>query len=140
VIVAVEDLDRSSTFYQDVMHVSELLREDQVAILGVDVASPFTLILRETRRGTHPGQQSLGIRALTCDVGSSAELDRVEQRLRALDAFRERQVIDEVQEFEVLHGHDPDRLPLMFLASKAGRQISLDDYRGALQRIYVVDL
>jgi hypothetical protein len=140
VIVSVRDLDTSSNFYRDVMNVNELLREDQVAVLGADVTSSFTLILRETLRGTHPGQQSLGIRALTCDVGSSTEIDRVEQRLRALDAFQERQVIDEAEGFEVLHGHDPDRLPLMFLTSRIGRPISLDDYRGALQRIYVVDL
>src|SRR5579863_1455836 len=95
-LLSVRDLDRSSAFYQDVLNVREVSRRYDMAILGTDlVGSPFTLCLRQAERGAIlPGQQTIGIRALAYDVGSLSELDRIEARLRALDAFRDRTVLD----------------------------------------------
>ena len=141
VLVSVRDLEQSSVFYQDVMNIREVFREDQIAILGGIAVGPFTLLLREAHRGSlRAGQEALGIRLLVCEVGSSAELNRIEGRLRALDAFRSRQFFDEDQRFEFVSGHDPDRLPLMFTANEPGKTPSLEDYHHGLVRMYAVDL
>jgi len=139
VVVSVRDLDRSSTFYQEIMNLREVFREDQIAVLSSDLNPSFTVYLREAHRGAvHSGQQALGVRAFSCDVGSFAELDRVEGRLRARDVFRGRQFLDESEEFEMIHGNDPDRLPLVFVAHETNRP--LHDYHRALARLYAIDL
>jgi catechol 2,3-dioxygenase-like lactoylglutathione lyase family enzyme len=141
VLVSVRDLDHSSVFYQDVMNIREVFREDQIAILGGIAVGPFTLLLREAHRGSlRTGQQALGIRSLVCDVGSGAELDRVEERLRALDALRNRQFFDEAERFEFVSGYDPDRLPLMFTANEPGKAPALEDYHHGLAGMYAVDV
>lgn len=140
VVVSVRDLDHSSAFYQEVMNLPELLREDQIAVLGAHPGS-FTLYLRQAQRNAvRSGTQALGIRALSCDVASFAELDRIEDRLRALSAFSSRQVLDNATSFEIVQGHDPDRLPLLFAASAAGGGPVLDDYHRALAQIHVIDV
>jgi catechol 2,3-dioxygenase-like lactoylglutathione lyase family enzyme len=141
VLISVRDLDRSTVFYQDVMNIREVLREDQIAVLGGIAIGPFTLLLREAHRGAlRAGQQALGVRSLVCDVGSGAELDRVDARLRALDAFRNRQFFDEAGRFEFVSGYDPDRLPLMFTANESGKTPSVEDYHHGLADMYTVDV
>jgi catechol 2,3-dioxygenase-like lactoylglutathione lyase family enzyme len=141
ILVSVSNLDRSTAFYEDVMNIHEVFREDQIAILGDDAPGAFTLLLREAHRGAlRSGQQSLGIRSLMCDVGSSAELDRVEERLRALDAFQDREFFDEAKQFDFVVGHDPDRLPLMFTANDGAKTPSRHDYHQGLARMYAVDV
>lgn len=138
VVVSVRDLDRSSTFYQDVMNIREVFRENQIAVLSDEVSPTFTVYLREAYRNVpHPGQ-ALGVRAVSFDVRSFAELNRVEGRLRDLDAFGGRQFIDENETFEMVRGHDPDRLPLVFVANATS--LPLQDYRRALARLYAIDL
>jgi catechol 2,3-dioxygenase-like lactoylglutathione lyase family enzyme len=141
VVVSVKDLDHSSAFYQEVMNLPEVLREDQIAVLGGHESGMFTLYLREAQRNaTHSGPQALGIRALSCDVASFAELDRIEDRLRALSAFTSRQVLDPENGFELVRGHDPDRLPLIFVAAAAGGVAILDDYHRALSQLFAIDV
>jgi len=139
-LLSVRDLDRSSAFYQDVLNVREVSRRYDMAILGTDlVGSPFTLCLRQAERGAIlPGQQTIGIRALAYDVGSLSELDRIEARLRALDAFRDRTVLDPAVGFEVLFGQDPDRLALTFIANETGSKASFDE-SAAMARMYSMD-
>src|ERR1700676_785271 len=130
-LISVSDLDRSSTFYQDIMDVREVYRQYQIAVLGTDVAGPFTIFLREAEGNpVHAGQHSIGLRALWCDVGSSSELDRVEARLRALGAFRDRRSIDKAAQFEVVYGKDPDRLALTFTANGTGRRPPFEEDAG----------
>jgi hypothetical protein len=141
VLVSVRDLDRSTVFYQDVMNVREVLREDQIAILGGIATRPFTLLLREAHRGAfRSGQHVLGVRSLVCDVGSGAELDRVDERLRAVDGFRNRQFFDEAEKFEFVSGYDPDRLPLMFTAYAPGKRPTVEDYHHGLAGMYALDV
>jgi catechol 2,3-dioxygenase-like lactoylglutathione lyase family enzyme len=138
VVVSVRDLDRSSAFYQDVMNVRELTRDGQIAVLSGDLTPGFALYLREAHRNAVHSGQALGVLAFSCDVGSFAELDRVEGRLRACDGFRGRQFLDDAKRFEMVQGHDPDRLSLMFVAHET--DLPLTDYRNALARLYSVDL
>ena len=141
VLISVSDLDRSIAFYQDVMGIQELRRDGALAILGSDLTGSFMFILREaSRSAVHAGQQSLGVRTFSCNVTSHAELDRVEQRLRALDAFRDRRKIGDAAKFEILRGYDPDRLPMAFVTVELLSAMSEDDYLQAMSEMYDVDV
>jgi catechol 2,3-dioxygenase-like lactoylglutathione lyase family enzyme len=138
VVVSVRDLDRSSAFYQDVMNVREVSRDGQMAVLSGDLIPGFALYLREAHRNAVHSEQALGVRAFACDVGSFAELDRVEGRLRACKGFRDRQFLDDDHGFEMIQGNDPDRLSLVFVAHET--DLALTDYRRAMARLYAIDL
>jgi catechol 2,3-dioxygenase-like lactoylglutathione lyase family enzyme len=138
--VGVSDLDRSVAFYEDVTNLREILRADRMVVLGAQETSSFTLCLRSTRSATHPGQQAVGVRSLVIDVVELPELDRIEARLHAHDLFGARQRIQETHPFELVQGHDPDRLPLTFVAYEAGAKMSLDIYCSVMAGMYSVDL
>jgi catechol 2,3-dioxygenase-like lactoylglutathione lyase family enzyme len=139
-LVGVADLDRSLGFYEDVTNLREILRADQMVVLGAAGASSFTLHLRSTRLATHAGQQAAGVRSLVFDVVEPSELDRVQARLQAHDLFSARQSIQESPPFELVHGHDPDRLSLTFVAYGAGATTSLDVSCRVMAGMYSVDL
>ena len=140
VLASVSDLERSTAFYSDVAGLEPLFSEDQVAILGSRAPRSFVLILRQAiRAATHAGQQSLGMRAMSFDVASTAELDRVEERLGSYGLFRYRRRPTEEDDFEIIHGHDPDGLPLVF--STAGRGPYSDEhYRRVALLMYSLDV
>ena len=139
-LISVSDLDRSVAFYQEVTNLHEILRADRMVVLGLDDASSFTLYLRHTGAATHPGQQAVGVRSLVVDVVNLSALDEVEARLKAHDSFRARQRIQESRPFQLVQGHDPDRLSLTFLAYEPGAQMSLGDYCRVMAGMYSVDL
>jgi hypothetical protein len=145
-LVAVADLERSVAFYRELGPFEEIAREDAVAVLG-DVASAsdvvaasIVLILRETRslHHTRHGQESLGLRSITFNVGSGDELDRVEAVLRRQERFTSRQrVADGVS--ELLRGRDPDNLPLVFICYAEGKAVGADYYRTIANLVYSLD-
>ena len=94
-LVAVADLDRSVAFYREIGPFEEIAREDAAAILGGVSPASIVLMLREMRsiHRTRHGQQSLGLRSITFNVGSLDELDRIESVLRGRDLFTARQQI-----------------------------------------------
>jgi catechol 2,3-dioxygenase-like lactoylglutathione lyase family enzyme len=139
VLLSVRDLDRSTTFYQAVLHFREVVREDRVAVLA-DEKVPFTLFLRWAHSdAVHFGPDALGVRSLTYDVGSLAELERVEKGLRGFDAFRDRQSPSENACYQWVRGYDPDRFPLVFMAYESGQKVSRVDLRRAMARMYAID-
>lgn len=141
ILVSVRDLDRSVAFYQSVMGLNEVLRDEQIAACTGDETWPFTLYLRQAlRNASHPGGDTLGVRSLSWDVGSIAELDRVEERLRAAGAFRDRRGVPGHDRFEVVRGQDPDRLSLTFVANETNAAMSSDDYLFVLALMYSIDL
>ncbi len=141
VLISVSDLDRSIAFYRDVMSIRELRRDGQLAMLGSDVTGSLMFILREApRAAVHSGQQSLGLRAFSCNVTSHVELERVEERLKALGAFRDREQIGDAAKFEILRGYDPDRLPMAFVTFEMLDAMSTDDYLRAMSEAYDVDI
>ena len=76
VLLSVRDLDRSTSFYQAVLRLREVLRQGRVAVLAHDERVMFTLFLRLAHPdAVHFGQEALGVRSLTYDVGSLAELE-----------------------------------------------------------------
>jgi hypothetical protein len=109
-----------------------------MAVLSGDLIPGFSLYLREAHRNAVHSGQALGVRAFSCDVGSFAELDRVEGRLRAFDGFRDRQFLDDAKRFEMIQGHDPDRLSVIFVAHDPDPPVI--DYHRAMAKLYAVDL
>jgi hypothetical protein len=140
ILVSVTDLELSIAFYKDVMQLQEVLRQDRMAALSADDAGKFTLYLRHTRNASHPGQQAVGVRSLVYDVGLLAALDAVEERLRGHNSLRSRQAMGSAHPFELVHGHDPDRLPLTFMAFEERAEMSLDDYCRVMTAMYSVDV
>jgi hypothetical protein len=137
----VSDLDRSVPFYVDVCRLHEIFREPDAAILGVHVGESATLYLRRTYRdGLHTGQETLGVRSIGFYSGSTTELDRVEERLKALDALRDRRQIGEGGRLELVRGHDPDRLPLGFVSHDPNHPPTGAEYRSVSALIYGWDL
>jgi len=117
VLIWVSDLDESVRFYTDVCDLQETRHETGVASLGADDAGLPRLLLRQADRGgIETGQQTLGLRACSFNVGSNLELDRVEARLKALHAFQDRRRAGDDDRLGLVVGHDPDRLPLTFLS------------------------
>ena len=138
-LVAVADLDRSTTFYRELGQFDEIFREDAVVVLGGSSPESIVLILRETRGiQTRHGQQSLGIRSITFNVRSVSELDRIEALLRDRNLFTTRRhIADDAS--ELLRGRDPDNLPLVFVCYAKDKTIGSDYYRAIVRLMYTLD-
>jgi hypothetical protein len=138
-LVAVADLDRSIAFYQELVPFDVIVREDDVAVLGGESPESFGLILRQTPSiyPTRHGQQSLGLRFITLNVGSLSELDQIESQLRRSDLFTQRREIGEGAS-EVILGRDPDNLPLAFVYD-AENTLGPDYYRTIGNLVYALD-
>jgi hypothetical protein len=141
-LVSVMNLDVSVLFYQDVMGLSEVMREDQIAVLGNEPSGKLDIILRVSgaRTSHRSGQQALGLRAISFDVGSCEELDRVERSLRTREAFLDRGSLGPPRSFEYVRGHDPDRQALIFMAYRAGMKFSAEHYQQTVGLMYGVDI
>jgi catechol 2,3-dioxygenase-like lactoylglutathione lyase family enzyme len=141
VLIAVRDLDSSVEFYRDVMNLEELRRDGEVAILGRNPSESSVLILREAvGHATRHGQQALGPRVVCLNLASRVELDRVEARLRDRGALVRRQRLPEEPPFEIVRGHDPDGLPLLFLTYEGFDQLPADHYGQVAMNMYSLDL
>ncbi len=139
-LVAVAELDRSVPFYRELGPFEEIAREDAAVVLGgLDPAS-IVLILRELRSIHHVrhGQQSLGLRSITFNVGSIGELDRIESVLRGVDLFTGRQQIAE-GEAEMIRGRDPDNLPLVFMHYAEDGPLTAEYYQTVAGLVYSLD-
>jgi catechol-2,3-dioxygenase len=114
VLISVRDLDRSIAFYQDVMNLEDAVREGELVALGSRESTEPALLLRQAdRQATRHGKDELGARAICFNVASPAELDRVHERLKSLNALHDRRILGET---DLVRGHDPDSLPILFVA------------------------
>ncbi len=138
-LIAVAELDRSVAFYGDLGPFDVITREDRIAVLGDTSPTAAVLVLRETRSAfqTRHGQQSLGLRLMTFNVGSLAELDRIEPILRSADRFTDRQPIDNGAS-EIIRGRDPDNLPLVFVHYDA-ETVGPEYYGSIINLFYSMD-
>jgi catechol-2,3-dioxygenase len=140
-LIAVSDLDRSVAFYQEVGPFVEITREDALAVLGAESPSSIILILRQSRgkHQTRHGQQSLGLRSITFNVGSLGELDRVEAVLRSHDIVPSRHEIAGGASV-ILRGRDPDNQPLVFVCYDETKEHGADYYRAIATLFYSLDV
>jgi hypothetical protein len=138
-LVAVADLEQSIAFYRELGPFDVLLREDDVALLGDPSPESFGLILRQTSSiyPTRHGQQSLGLRFITFNIGSPGELDRLESQLRKSGHFTERRHIADGAA-EVILGRDPDNLPLVFVYY-SNDMLGADYYRTVASLVFSLD-
>jgi hypothetical protein len=138
-LIAVSDLERSVAFYGQLGPFKVIAEGDGVAVLGDVSPTAAVLLLRETRslHQMRHGQQSLGLRSITFNVGSLAELDRIESTLKGQDGFTERRHIDD-DASELIRGRDPDNLPLVFV-SYATDTVGPEYYRTIVNLIYSMD-
>jgi hypothetical protein len=138
-LVAVTDLPRSVAFYGELGPFPVIAHEDAIAVLGDADPGGIVLILREARgrHQTRHGQQSLGIRSMTFNVGSLEELNRIESFLRSRDLFTDRRKIADGAS-ELLRGRDPDNLPLVF-ARYTHDTIGSEYYEAAISMFYSLD-
>jgi catechol 2,3-dioxygenase-like lactoylglutathione lyase family enzyme len=138
-LIAVTDLERSVAFYRDIGPFDEVVRDDAIAVLGDPAPSSIMLILREARGPHHTrhGQQSLGLRSITFNVGDPTELDRIESVLRDRDLLTTRRSLADGVSDLVL-GHDPDNLPLLFVYY-ADDTVDADYYRVIADSFYTMD-
>ena len=98
------------------------------------------VILRQTERVDEgrQGQQSLGLRSEIFNLGSLAELDRIESFLRGRDLFTARRnSADNVSDFVI--GRDPDNLPLVFVYY-AEDTLGADYYQKMIDLVYSIDV
>ena len=139
-LIAVGDLDRSVLFYRELGPFEEIVREDAVAVLGDVSPASIILILRDTRNihQVRHGQQSLGLRSITFNVGSAGELDRIESVLRGRKLFTARHPVADGAS-EVIRGRDPDNLPLAFICYAEGKPVDADYYRSVVSLVYALD-
>jgi catechol 2,3-dioxygenase-like lactoylglutathione lyase family enzyme len=140
-LLAVADLDRSVAFYRELGPFEEIAREDAVAVLGDVSPASILLILRESRGSHHTrhGQQSLGLRSITFNVGSLGELDRIESVLRSRDRFTSRQQIGN-NASELLRGRDPDNSPLVFVCYARDEPLGQEYFRTIAHMVYSLDV
>ncbi|MBV8950851.1 MAG: VOC family protein [Actinobacteria bacterium] len=139
-VMNVVDLDRSVEFYENVTHLRETVRDAGVAILAGPEPGSSMLYLRQA--GSHAmrtGADFVGVRSVTWEVPSFAELDRVEHVLRARDAFRDRHFVEDDPDLAFVISHDPDRLPLGFVASRSGAKASPASMHKVSGYVYSID-
>ncbi len=92
-------------------------------------------------QGTHQirhGQQSLGLRSITFNVGSPGELDRIESLLRHRDLFTVRRHVAKGAN-ELVLGRDPDNLPLAFICY-AENTLGPEYFRAVVDLVYSMDV
>ena len=138
-LIAVADLERSIEFYGELGPFRVMAREDAVAVVGDVTTTSPVLALRETR-GRHQarhGPQSLGVRSITFNVGSTEEIDRIESFLRSRDLFTDRRQVRDGAS-DLLRGRDPDNMPLLFV-HYAADTIGSDYYEEAIGLFYTLD-
>lgn len=141
VLIAVRQLDRSVDFYREIMNLKELAWDGEVAILGLGPPGTSVLILREaTSHAIRHGQQALGLRVVCFNLGTRAQLDQVEERLRASGAFLARQTVSDDEAFDIVRGQDPDGLPIVFLSHEGIESLNEDHYRHVAMNMYGLDI
>jgi hypothetical protein len=139
-LVAVSDLDRSVAFYQALGPFDVIAREQAVAVLGKVSPAAIGIVLRQTERVDQgrQGSQSLGLRSEIFNLGSLAELNRIESFLRSRDLFTARRnSVDNAS--DCVLGRDPDNLPLVFVYYSQDT-LGADYYRKMIELVYSIDV
>lgn len=108
VVVYVRDLDRSVTFYRELLGLDVADSDTTAALLCTDDGAE--LILRATgAAASHPLGQ-LGVQYVVWALPSREALDRCERVLRQRAAYRQTRIAESTT---LVEGHDPDDLVVM---------------------------
>jgi catechol 2,3-dioxygenase-like lactoylglutathione lyase family enzyme len=136
ILLNVSDLDRSVAFYSDVFDFPIDVRETGVAALEVSRSGRRQmLVLRGTRKFSHPGRDVLGPRLISFEAASLDEVNVVETRLDARKALVGRR---RTKGYEAVFGVDPDRNQVSIAAGLSGEPIGEDDWTVLDEAVYAV--
>jgi catechol 2,3-dioxygenase-like lactoylglutathione lyase family enzyme len=107
-VMFVHNLDRSVSFYEDVLDLQAVDRSTTAALLISGAGSQ--LILRAMGEGASRALGSVGVQYVVWTAAGKDDLDRCERVLRERGAYRESRTADGVT---VVEARDPDDVVLV---------------------------
>jgi catechol 2,3-dioxygenase-like lactoylglutathione lyase family enzyme len=108
-VIFVQDLDRSVTFYHQVLALEVVDRTPTAALLTGDGSQ---LILRSMGSGAVHALGGVGVQYVIWTAADEADLERCERTLKDLSAYRDSRASGRARAVE---GHDPDDLVVMVI-------------------------
>jgi catechol 2,3-dioxygenase-like lactoylglutathione lyase family enzyme len=108
VVIFVQDLDRSVTFYTEVLALKVSDRSPTAALLTSD--SGAQLVLRAMGSNAAHALGSVGVHYVIWTADGKEDLDRAERALRERSAHRQTRISAGI---EAVEGRDPDDLVVM---------------------------
>jgi catechol-2,3-dioxygenase len=115
-VIFVRDLDRSVTFYRDLLGLTVADSSDTAALLVGE--SDSQLVLRATGQNAPHSLGSIGVQYLIWNVPTKADLDKLAASLRQHSAYQETRTDADVT---VVEGRDPDDLVIMLVHSSGSK-------------------
>ncbi len=109
VVMFVQNLDRSMSFYRQVLALEVADRSATAALLAGDGSQ---LILRSMGSGAVHPLGGVGVQYVIWTAADEADLERCERALKDLSAYRESRSSGEVRAVE---GRDPDDITLIIV-------------------------
>jgi catechol-2,3-dioxygenase len=113
VVIFVRHLDRSVSFYRDLLGLEVIDSSPTAALLAV--RDGCHLVLRATGGSSPRPLGAIGLQYVTWMMPSRDELDRAETLLRSRSAYVQTQTVGSTTSVE---GHDPDDLTVVLAWSK----------------------
>lgn len=110
--VQVRDLERSVSFYQNVLGLEVIWKDDRLAVLTSAEDVGDTLVLRKVGESARPHAGEVGVTRLFWRVGDPADLDETEDRLTRHSVPYQRHREGEVPG---ISAHDPDGIDIVVL-------------------------
>jgi catechol-2,3-dioxygenase len=107
-VVFVQNLDKSESFYRELLGLDVIDRSTTAALLATPDGSQ--LVLRQFGNNAPHPLGAIGVQYLTWGVASRDDLERRTEILRRKSAYRETRTEGSVT---VVEGRDPDDLPVM---------------------------
>jgi catechol-2,3-dioxygenase len=107
-VVFVRNLDKSVSFYRELLGLDVVDRSTTAALLATPDGSQ--LVLRQFGSNAPHPLGSIGVQYLTWGAASKDDLDRRTEILRQNSAYRETRTDDGVT---MVEGRDPDDVPVM---------------------------
>jgi catechol-2,3-dioxygenase len=107
-VVFVQNLDKSESFYRELLGLDVVDRSTTAALLATPDGSQ--LVLRQFGSNAPHPLGSIGVQYLTWGMASREDLERRTEILRRNSAYRETRTDDGIT---MVEGRDPDDVPVM---------------------------
>jgi len=112
VYLQVSDLDRSLSFYRDVLALKVVWNDGALAVLHAHRAPANSLVIRQIGKATQPKMGEAGVTRVLWHAGDAADLDSAEELLTRHQVRYQRHRDAEVDGITM---HDPDGLEIVLL-------------------------